>query len=63
MTRLARLWQTMLDWMTLSTEPSVVRRIDRTGNVYFEIHDPVTGKSNAFGSEREIREWLDRYHY
>ena len=71
MTRLYRFLQTMLEQLAIcvsnrltpSTEPQVFRRKDRDGNVYFEIYDPVTGKSNAFGSEREIRACLDLYRY
>lgn len=63
MTRLYRFLQTMLDRLTPSTELHVVRRKDRAGNAYFEIYDPVTGKSNSFGSEQEIRVCLDLYRY
>jgi len=49
--------------MMSSTELRVFHRSDRTGNAYFEIYDPVTGKSNCFGSEQEIRAWLDQPHH
>jgi len=61
--RIYRLWQRIIYSTRSSTEPRVFHRSDRTGNAYFEIYDPLTGKSNCFGSEQEIRAWLDQPHY
>jgi hypothetical protein len=63
MNQIYHLWQTMLYWIAPSTEPLVEPKIDRAGNTYFEIYDPATGKSNAFGSEQELLVWLDRSHH
>lgn len=45
------------------TEPQIKQKCDRGGNCYWQIYDPVSGFNSCFGSEQEVREWLERrYH-
>lgn len=38
-------------------------KCDRHGNLYWKIYDLTTNKSYFFGSEQEVRAWIDdRYH-
>ena len=45
-------------------EPEVKKKCDRQGNCYWQIYDPISGSHYSFGSEQEVRSWLDtRYYY
>ena len=44
-------------------EPSVKQKCDRLGNVYWQVDDPVSATRCCFGSEQEVRAWLDRRYY
>jgi hypothetical protein len=61
--RLYQLWQHAVYVLNHATEIQVSQGSDRAGHAYFEIYDPNTGKSNTFGTEQEIRAWLDQTHY
>jgi hypothetical protein len=43
-----------------SSDPTVNERRDRRGNVYYQVYDPHTQKSMVFGSETEVRYWLEQ---
>jgi hypothetical protein len=43
-----------------SSDPTINERRDRWGNVYYQVYDPRTQKSAVFGSELEIRYWLEQ---
>lgn len=62
-TKLYQIWHHVVYSITHPTEPHISHRSDGAGNSYFKIYDPTTGKSGAFGSEQEIRAWLDQHHY
>ncbi len=57
--KLNQIWQRTIYMLNHSTEVRVFQGSDRAGHSYFEIYDPTTGKSNTFGTEQEIRAWLD----
>jgi hypothetical protein len=41
-------------------EPRVSEQLDRAGNLYYQVYNPQTGKSAAFGSPAEIRWWIEQ---
>lgn len=41
----------------------VDQKSDRYGNSYWNIYDYATNKSYSFGSEREVRAWIDKRYY
>jgi hypothetical protein len=43
-----------------SSDPTINERRDRQGNVYYQVYDPRTQKFAVFGSESEIRYWLEQ---
>ena len=44
-------------------EPQIAQKRDRYGNLYWQVYDFNTNKSYSFGSDREVRAWLEnRYH-
>jgi hypothetical protein len=50
-------------WVVQSSELKVFERCDRHGNVYYQVYDPFNRTSANFGSEAEIRAWLDQRYY
>jgi len=40
-------------------EPKVWERLDRHGNHYWEVYDPITNQQTFFASDLEVRTWLD----
>ena len=43
-------------------EPQIKHKCDVFGNQYWEVHDYKTNKFYSFGSDRDVRAWLeDRY--
>jgi hypothetical protein len=62
--RLNQLFQWVLNTAAGSAEPQITQKRDRAGNLYFKVYDPSSGESMSFGSEREIRTWIEqRYHH
>ena len=46
-----------------NNEPIVKQKRDRYGNSYWHIYDFTTNKSYEFGSEQDVRSWIEnRYH-
>jgi hypothetical protein len=50
-------------WIVQASEPKVSERRDRKGRLYYRVYDPVSNSSAAFGSESEIRAWLEQRYY
>lgn len=47
-----------------SHEPQIKPKRNRYGNLYWQVYDYRTNKFYEFGSEQEVRVWLDnRYHF
>lgn len=46
-----------------NNEPKIEFKRDRYGNSYWKVYDFPTNKSYAFGSEQDVRAWIEnRYH-
>ncbi|MEL6579480.1 MAG: hypothetical protein AAFQ14_07000 [Cyanobacteria bacterium J06621_12] len=44
-------------------EPQIKQKQDRHGNRYWQAYDFNTNKSYTFGSEQDVRVWIEnRYH-
>lgn len=55
-----RLLQSLLNTLGGRSEIRISEKRDRAGNSYFQVFDPVSGTSQRFGSEHEVRVWLDQ---
>jgi hypothetical protein len=55
-----KLREAIATWVVHSSDPTIHERHDRKGNVYYQVYDPRTQKSAVFGSELEIRYWLEQ---
>ncbi|MGK7947711.1 MAG: hypothetical protein AB4368_02590 [Xenococcaceae cyanobacterium] len=44
-------------------EPYIEQKRDCHGNLYWQVYDFITNKSYTFGSERDVRAWIEeRYN-
>jgi hypothetical protein len=50
-------------WVVQSSELKVFERCDHHGNLYYQVYDPLNRTSASFGSEAEIRAWLEQRYY
>lgn len=50
-------------WIVQTSEPKVSQRRDCKGRVHYQLYDPRSNTFAAFGSEAEIRAWLEQRYY
>lgn len=46
-----------------NTEPQIRYKRDRHGNSYWQVYDATTNRSYAFGSEQDVRAWIENRHH
>jgi uncharacterized protein YaeQ len=52
-------WQNLTHRLC-NDEPQVWRKVDRQGQtIYWNVYDPKSGRTGQFGSEMEVRMWLE----
>lgn len=44
-------------------ELQVEQKRDRHGNSFWQVYDPTNKKSYTFGSDREVRSWIEKRYY
>lgn len=59
----SRFWDGLYRWLMTSSEPQIARKRKQNGDEYYQVYDPISGRSIRFGSEQETRIWLDRRFY
>ena len=57
-----RIFTAIEQYFVKRTEPQIKQKRDRHGNFYWQIYEPISGCFNSFGSELEIKMWLDRHY-
>lgn len=57
------LWQRFKQAIIGSSELQVWQAYDRNGNIYWQAYDPACDRSIYFGSEAEMRMWIEQYYY
>ncbi|MBV9385436.1 MAG: hypothetical protein JOZ78_03300 [Chroococcidiopsidaceae cyanobacterium CP_BM_ER_R8_30] len=57
--KLNRFWNAVMNRIARSSKPQVTYRCDTQGNWYYQVYDPQADKHNAFGTEQEVKVWLD----
>lgn len=61
---LKKVWQHFLRWMSSSSELQVWQESDSSGcTCCWHAYDPMTGRSACFGSEEEMRIWIEQCYY
>jgi len=59
-----RVWQFVSHLIFNPDEPTVWHKVDRQGRIIsWHVYDPSTGHSICFGSEMEVRLWLEHRYY
>lgn len=53
-----KLWQQFHTWLVSSSDLQVWQESD-----CWRAYDPMTGRSACFGSEEEMRVWIDKCYY
>ncbi len=57
-------WHWIDVYFATASDPKVSTKVDRQGNVvYWQVFDPATGRTITFGSEVEVRSWLEYRYY
>lgn len=61
---LSRVWQWCERVLAPTAEPRVWQKVDRQGRtICWQVFDPVSGQTIPFGSELEVRLWLEQRFY
>ncbi|MFQ4145060.1 hypothetical protein [Chlorogloeopsis sp. ULAP02] len=55
-------WQKIVKLLQENQELQVYQKDDRNGNTYWQVYDPLTGKSFTSGSESDIRAWIEQLY-
>lgn len=61
--RLSAWGRTLLKYFLGSKEPQIATKRDLDGHVYYVVFDPVDRRRYMFGSEHEVRVWLEGRYY
>jgi hypothetical protein len=62
--KIKNVWQHFVTWLVSSSELQVWQESDRRGRAFsWHAYDPLTGRSACFGSEEEMRIWIERCYY
>jgi hypothetical protein len=61
--RIIRWSQALVKSFLGSREPQITRKVDLDGHGYYVVFDPVDQRRYTFGSEQEVRIWLDQRYY
>ncbi|GAX38008.1 hypothetical protein [Nodularia sp. NIES-3585] len=56
-------WQKLVTALSASSELQVWQKSDRSGHIYWQAYNPITGRSACFGSEAEMRVWIEMQYY
>jgi hypothetical protein len=61
---LAKCWQYFVTWVVKGSELEVWQELDSYGRSFcWHAYDPKTGRSACFGSENEMRAWIEQCYY
>ncbi|MBD1863866.1 MULTISPECIES: hypothetical protein [Trichocoleus] len=60
---LSNLWQSLRRVIARYTEIRVWQKSDRQGNLYWHGYNPNNGDYVSFGTEAEIRMWIEEHYY
>lgn len=58
------IWQSLVKWIASGSELQVWQESDRHGRTFcWHAYDPETRNHACFGSEEEIRMWIEQRYY
>lgn len=53
----------VLNGLSSSQAPRIRQKIDRLGNRYYRVYDPIENTHRLFTSEESVRVWLEQRYY
>lgn len=59
----SNLWQALREMIARCAEIQVWQKSDRQGNLYWHGYNPHNGDYVSFGTEAEIRMWIEEHYY
>lgn len=57
--QIAQIWASTLRWLAGDAELKIWQTCDRAGHSCWHVYDPMTGESQHFGDEADVRYWLE----
>jgi hypothetical protein len=61
---ISRIFQTLLAKLSSNNDPQIKLRYSPSGQEYWHVYDPTTGKAATFTAEADVRVWVEqRYHH
>ncbi len=54
-------WQRLVHYWSNPPELQVWQRRDRSGRLHWQTYDPYTNQSASFGSEADVKAWIDEH--
>jgi hypothetical protein len=61
--KLPEMWQSLVTLLTTSSELQVWQTRLANGDYSWHAYDPMTNRSACFGSEAEMRVWIEMQYY
>ncbi len=58
--RLKRIWQSITDTFFHQSDLEIREIYDRSGNLWWYVYDPATGRCAWLDSEDEVRIWIEK---
>jgi hypothetical protein len=61
---IGRMWQALVAKLSSSTDPHIRLKYSPSGQEYWHVYDPMSGKAQTFTAEADVRVWLEeRYSH
>jgi len=58
-----KMWQSLINVMSTSSELQVWHTVGHGGHGCWHAYHPVTRRSQSFGTEAEMRMWIEQQYY
>lgn len=59
----SRIFQALVAKLSNGNDPQIRLEYSPSGNEYWHVYDPTTGKAETFATEADVRVWVEqRYH-
>ncbi|WP_413160291.1 hypothetical protein ACL6C3_17670 [Capilliphycus salinus ALCB114379] len=52
-----------INFLVGSSEPKIWQTQTKTGDLIWHIYDPITGKTEQFISDQDVRIWIEKQYY
>ncbi|NJR38570.1 MAG: hypothetical protein HC781_06630 [Leptolyngbyaceae cyanobacterium CSU_1_4] len=59
----SRIFQTLVAKLSGNNDPQIKLKYSSSGQEYWHVYDPMTGKAETFATEAEVRIWVEQRYY